>query len=325
MSVTKFSNSTGDYFVGDNANDIISSAPKGFGDKPNYMYGGGGNDSMYGSYGWDEMYGGDGNDVLSDISLGLLHGEAGNDYLEITSGGGKLYGDAGNDTLTSGSGESTLKGGAGDDKFIFSKSQNFGYCEIDGGDEDFVGNTPGQANYHGHDEIIAYGDNTVIGLKSIARIDSITGHGNNTTIQTANTATRLDFSNTTLTGIAQITGLNGDDTIIGSNGNDTIFGGWSNRDALFGGAGDDLLIGNGGELTGGTGADIFKSVGAVTVKDFNAAEGDRIFVRAGVEAECAIKGNDTFVKFTQNGQSYGSITLSGITVNDLPDSWIIRG
>lgn len=309
MSVTKFSNSTGDYYFGDNANDIITGAPKGFGDKPNYMYGGGGNDSIYGSFGWDEMYGGDGDDFLSDISLGLLHGEAGNDYLEITSGGGKLYGDAGNDTLTSGSGESTLKGGAGDDKFIFSKSQNVGYCEIDGGDEDFVGNTPGQPNYHGHDEIVAYGDNTVIGLKSIARIDSITGHGKNTTIQTANTATRLDFSNTTLTGIAQITGLDGNDTIIGSNGNDTIFGGWSGRDALFGGAG----------------ADIFKSVGTATVTDFNAAEGDRIFVGAGFEHRCDIKGNDTVVSFSLNGQDRGGIVLSGITVNDLPDSWIFHG
>lgn len=271
MTVTKTHASTYDLYQGDSANDYISADPKGLSGTPTYMYGGGGNDYLFGSQGWDYMNGGDGDDYLSDTCQGVLHGDAGNDYLEISSGGGTLYGDGGNDTLTSGSGESTLLGGAGNDTFVFSKSQNYGYCAIDGGDATHTGSNPNASDFHGQDKIVAYGDNTVIGLKSMTRIDSITGNGSHTTIQTANTATSLDFSHTTLTGIAQITGLDGNDTIIGSSGNDTIYGGFSSNDSLYGGDGDDFLMGS-GTLTGGAGSDKFFTNGSAIVKDFNLNE-----------------------------------------------------
>ncbi len=100
-------------------------------------------------------------------------------------------------------------------------------------------------------------------------------------------------------------GGSGDDTItatgrsawlFGGTGNDTITG--SNlsgyfRERLFGGDGDDTIDGGGGSdiiyggagddsLTGGSGADIFvfsEGHGTDTIQDFNAAQGDKIYLR----------------------------------------------
>ena len=100
-------------------------------------------------------------------------------------------------------------------------------------------------------------------------------------------------------------GGSGDDTItatgrgawlFGGTGNDTITGSdswWGPYERLFGGAGDDVIDGGGGDdiiyggtgddsLTGGSGADIFvfsEGHGTDTIQDFNAAEGDKIYLR----------------------------------------------
>ena len=87
---------------------------------------------------------------------------------------------------------------------------------------------------------------------------------------------------------AWLFGGTGNDTITGSNlsgyyaerlfggdGNDTIDGG-GGRDFIYGGAGDD-------SLTGGSGADVFffsEGHGTDTIQDFNAAEGDKIYLRS---------------------------------------------
>ena len=62
--------------------------------------------------------------------------------------------------------------------------------------------------------------------------------------------------------------------LFGGDGNDTIDGG-GGRDFIYGGAGDD-------SLTGGSGGDIFffsEGHGNDTIQDFNAAEGDKIYLR----------------------------------------------
>ena len=102
-------------------------------------------------------------------------------------------------------------------------------------------------------------------------------------------------------------GGSGDDTItatgvgawlFGGTGNDTITGSdsdpwWAPYERLFGGDGDDVIDGRGGDdiiyggagddsLTGGSGADIFvfsEGHGTDTIQDFNAAEGDKIYLR----------------------------------------------
>ena len=100
-------------------------------------------------------------------------------------------------------------------------------------------------------------------------------------------------------------GGSGDDTItatgrsawlFGGTGNDTITGSDLSgyfRERLFGGDGDDTIDGGGGSdiiyggagddsLTGGSGADIFvfsEGHGTDTIQDFNAAQGDKIYLR----------------------------------------------
>ena len=74
-----------------------------------------------------------------------------------------------------------------------------------------------------------------------------------------------------------LAGWSGDDVMYGGAGDDTFFGG-GGGDTFFGGAGDNLLSANGG--IGQDGADIFvlntDATGTDTVRDFNAAQGDKI-------------------------------------------------
>ena len=136
-------------------------------------------------------------------------------------------------------------------------------------------------------------------------------------------------------------GGTGDDTIIGSDntflterlyggeGDDTIDGG-GGRDYIFGGAGDD-------DLTGGSGADVFffsEGHGNDTIQDFNAAEGDRIYLRSfdktitweQLQSKITTvedpdnSGTVTGVQIDLSDWGGGTITLNGITsVSDLTE------
>lgn len=93
-----------------------------------------------------------------------------------------------------------------------------------------------------------------------------------------------------------LSGDAGNDKLYGGDGNDTLLGG-SGSDELVGGAGDDSFFGYGGtgdydKFSGGSGADLFVLYsfydviyypsylddGYATVKDFNSAQGDRIYL-----------------------------------------------
>jgi len=85
-------------------------------------------------------------------------------------------------------------------------------------------------------------------------------------------------------------GGSGNDYISGGAGSDSLGGGAGN-DTLDGGTGSDILIGDEGDdiLFGSTGADSFVwnsgDSGSDTLKDFNAAEGDRIDLRDLLQGE----------------------------------------
>ena len=110
-------------------------------------------------------------------------------------------------------------------------------------------------------------------------------------------------------GVHVITGTSGDwiagtphnDVLVGGDGNDTLIGGRGN-DTLIGGKGNDILFGISGSntMTGGSGSDTFvlnAGRGYDVVKDFNAAEGDKL----------ALPGKLSFDKLTF--VSVGSDTL----------------
>ncbi|MFJ4543613.1 immunoglobulin-like domain-containing protein [Pseudomonas sp. NPDC088885] len=108
----------------------------------------------------------------------------------------------------------------------------------------------------------------------------------------------------------------GNDILFGSGGNDTLDGGKGN-DILLGGTGNDTLIGGSGNdiLIGGSGADTFvwKSgdTGNDVIKDFKAADGDRIDLRDLLQGETG-STIDNFLKITTvDGTSSLQVSSAG--------------
>ncbi|MGN8278077.1 beta strand repeat-containing protein, partial [Pseudomonas sp. SMN5] len=117
----------------------------------------------------------------------------------------------------------------------------------------------------------------------------------------------------------------GNDTLLGGGGNDIIFGqggndlldGGKGNDILLGGTGNDTLIGGQGNdtLIGGLGGDTFvwKSgdTGTDVIKDFKAADGDRIDLRDLLQGESG-STIDHFLKIsTVDGVSSLQVSSSG--------------
>lgn len=118
-----------------------------------------------------------------------------------------------------------------------------------------------------------------------------------------------------------IQGRPGNDTISGLGGHDTLSGG-QGRDVVYGGGGDDIVSGGRGDdvVYGGRGADTFAAAaGADTdqVMDFNAGEGDRVQLAAGMAYTARQVGADTVVEFQG-----GRLILRRVTLADLPSGWI---
>ena len=117
----------------------------------------------------------------------------------------------------------------------------------------------------------------------------------------------------------------GNDTLLGGAGNDILFGSGGNdwldggkgNDILLGGTGNDTLIGGQGNdiLIGGSGADTFVwkagDTGNDVIKDFKAAEGDRIDLRDLLQGETG-STIDNFLKITTvDGTSSLQVSSAG--------------
>ncbi len=108
----------------------------------------------------------------------------------------------------------------------------------------------------------------------------------------------------------------GNDILFGSGGNDLLDGGKGN-DILLGGSGNDTLIGGKGNdiLIGGSGADTFVwkagDTGSDVIKDFKAADGDRIDLRDLLQGETG-STIDNFLKITTvDGTSSLQVSSAG--------------
>ena len=108
----------------------------------------------------------------------------------------------------------------------------------------------------------------------------------------------------------------GNDILFGSGGNDLLDGGKGN-DILLGGSGNDTLIGGKGNdiLIGGSGADTFiwkaGDTGSDVIKDFKAADGDRIDLRDLLQGETG-STIDNFLKITTvDGTSSLQVSSAG--------------
>lgn len=108
-------------------------------------------------------------------------------------------------------------------------------------------------------------------------------------------------------------GSGGDDFVMGMDGNDILRGGFGS-DSLAGGDGSDTLYGDSGhdDLSGGAGADYFYfSQGHDYITDFNAAEGDLIYITPDFQEDT----HNTFAKL----MSHAEDTAAGLRFF-LPDT-----
>ncbi len=214
-----------------------------------------GNDTMVVSSNARAWFGFGGNDQMTGGALGdTLDGGLGND---------RLFGGQGNDVLAGGLGNDILQGGDGNDA-------------LDGGD--------------GNDSITdVAGDNTVVDSGGNNRV--VTGDGNDA-VSTGggNDVIRTGEGNNT------VAGGGGNDRITTGSGNDQLQGG-SGTDVIVAGAGNDSLSGGAGadQLTGGFGADSFVFDAAPDglidrIRDFRAADGDRIVLSTAVFTALSVSG-----------------------------------
>lgn len=152
-----------------------------------------------------------------------------NDNWQITGGTGanQIMTLGGNDRISGGAGDDAISTDGGADTITFQGAGS-GFDSIDGG--------------AGNDTILALSNNTVIGLKSVTGIETISAAGlKGVYIQGSAGNETFDFSATSLLNIDSIRGGDGSDTIIGSNGADVILG-EGGRDQMRGNGGADRFV-----------------------------------------------------------------------------------
>ncbi|QCI99554.1 calcium-binding protein [Agrobacterium larrymoorei] len=239
------------------------------------------------------IFGSAGNDTFWGGGLGeVVEGRAGNDT---------LYGYGGADVLDGGTGTNTLIGGAGADIYDFK-------------DEDATTTITDFSRADGDKIRIA---NTIannfsdLTITSNGASSSVTVGGLEIIVNGSQALTASDFvwaddggdsggDDDGAGGVSYeyIHGGNGDDYLVGTDGADFIMGYDGNdiiiagddTDKLFGGNGDDFIDGGRGldEITGGLGADTFYFGGAgaaPTIKDYSAADGDKIVISSKIADE----------------------------------------
>ena len=221
-------------------------------------------------------------------------------WIDLGGGADKLTGTAGADIVIGGAGDDTLNGGGGDDHFVVTGT---------GGGADVVEGGAGK------DVVRAGAHGTVIGLKSINNVETVSGAGHTDVVVRGNAAANLlDFREVTLEDIARIEGDAGNDTIHGSAGADTIVGG-AGEDSLAGGLGDDVYL-----FTGtGEGIDVIRDLGGSDVARAT-KDGTRITLLDWVGVETISAGGFKDVGFvlrpSADNFQLSSLVLDGIAFVD---------
>ncbi|WP_447783108.1 LapA family giant adhesin [Pseudomonas germanica] len=195
----------------------------------------------------------------------------------------------------------------------------------------------------GHTEATLPGNDTVSGgdgndilFGDLVSFNGIAGEGYQAMQAFVAKETGVDVSKVTTSNVHQyitehyqafdVSGAHdGNDTLLGGAGNDILFGSGGNdlldggkgNDILLGGTGNDTLIGGQGNdiLIGGSGADTFVwkagDTGNDVIKDFKAADGDRIDLRDLLQGETG-STIDNFLKITTvDGTSSLQVSSAG--------------
>lgn len=212
------------------------------------------------------------------------------------SGNDIIYGSAAADVLQGSAGDDSLFGGIGNDTFQYSGSSN-GFDAVDGG--------------VGINGIIALANSTVIGLTSVANVQTISaGAFTGVSILGSGNADTLNFAGVTLNGITKIDGGSGNDNITGSAANDTILGSGGD-DSLAGGDGNDIFQYTGASsgfdsVNGGLGTDTIVALANSSV----------IGLTSLTSVETISSGGFTGVTIAGSGAAdtldFSNVTLNGI-------------
>jgi Ca2+-binding RTX toxin-like protein len=219
-----------------------------------------------------------------DVSgmLGMLLG--GDDVVNGAGGADSLDGLGGADTMSGGDGADSMRGLDGND-------------QLDGGagGDDVNGNL-GADVVHGGD-----GADSVLGGQGEDKVFGDAGDD------------------------PMVNGNIGEDEVHGGIGADSVYGGQGN-DLVLGEDGDDQLSGDLGSdtLTGGAGADRFlfrPGSSHDVISDFNAAEGDRIALPAGVGFTVANVNGEAVIDLGGGDQ----LTLSGVAFGSFNTAWVLVG
>ncbi|WP_317624732.1 calcium-binding protein [Rhodalgimonas zhirmunskyi] len=221
------------------------------------------------------IYGGDGDDILiRDVETdgtgsGAMHGQLGNDYLELRTSGA-LYGGLGDDTLVvnaHGGGDGhIIFGGDGNDSVTVSRiGSSTTPGTINGGDgsdrlsievRDFSTTSDERLDLNLRSGVMQSFSTDRFG-ESVAQINARVSN-----FEEIITSDMRDLVNGTDSG-ERFVSRSGNDTVYAHGGNDELFGGDGN-DILDGGEGDDLLHGGAGvdTLRGGNGIDTASYINA---------------------------------------------------------------
>jgi hypothetical protein len=228
-----------------------------------------------------------------------LTGTSAADLIVGQSGNDTILGLGGNDIIIGGNGDDSVDGGDDDDVFLYSGTSN-------GFDSITVG--------AGTDQVIAVTAGTAIGVNGYDNgVEEFAGLGD-TVIRDTNYSRTLDFSNTILTGIAEVDAAGGNDTVTASNLSAGVY---------RGGTGDDVLIAgstavtwlysgsNGGfdSLQNGSGLSVAVAETAGTVIGVNGYDN-------GVEEFTGL--GDTVIRDTNYSRTlnFSNTTLTGIAEVD---------
>ncbi|MCR8933768.1 MULTISPECIES: LapA family giant adhesin [unclassified Pseudomonas] len=196
-----------------------------------------------------------------------------------------------------------------------------------------IGHT--EATMPGNDTVNGGDDNDIL-FGDLVSFNGIAGEGYQAMQAFVAKETGVDVSKVTTSNVHQyitehyqafdVSGAHdGNDTLLGGAGNDILFGSGGNdlldggkgNDILLGGSGNDTLIGGKGNdiLIGGSGADTFVwkagDTGSDVIKDFKAADGDRIDLRDLLQGETG-STIDNFLKITTvDGTSSLQVSSAG--------------
>lgn len=284
------------------------------------LYGSRGNNVFRPGAGADWVYGRGGNDTVdySDhvhaVSIELMHHRAleygvnglagavasidhlyGIDNAIGTAGDDRIYGNCGNNVLTPGAGADILYGMGGTDTV------------------DYGGLAGGVCVY------LAAHSATKATTRGASYLDVATAGP-------ATTDILYDFTNAAGSAFDdRLYGTARANVLDGRGGADVMYG-LGGDDIILGGAGDDRLVGGDGRdrLTGGAGADSFyfagnETGGADIIVDFNAAEGDRIYVSAAAfgSTVALFRGSGGAAAiFAGHGPGFGFDTVTGALYYD---------